>query len=80
MRNHNQMQLFRDIIDDCGFLDLGFVGSDFTWRKHFDDGTLIWERLDKGIANSSRFLKFPSTRVNSLSCTSSNHLPLFINP
>lgn len=39
VRNHNQMQLFRDIIDECGILDWGFAGPDFTWSKHFDDGT-----------------------------------------
>ena len=27
IRHHHQIQLFRDIIDECGFLDLGFTGS-----------------------------------------------------
>ena len=27
---HSQMQAFRDILDKCGFMDLGFVGSKFT--------------------------------------------------
>ena len=26
-RNQNQIQLFRDTINECGFLDLGFVGT-----------------------------------------------------
>lgn len=26
-RSHAQMQLFRDVIDECGFIDLGFIGS-----------------------------------------------------
>ena len=30
-KNQNQMQLFRNIIDECGFLHLGFVGWKFTW-------------------------------------------------
>lgn len=29
-RSHNQMQLFREAIDECGFIDLGYVGSQFT--------------------------------------------------
>ena len=29
-RPHNQMQSFRDVIDECGFMDLGYVGSKFT--------------------------------------------------
>ena len=26
-----QMQLFRAVNDECGFLDLGFVGSPYIW-------------------------------------------------
>ena len=37
----NQMQLFRDVIDECGFMDLGFVGPKFTWSIHFEDGCSI---------------------------------------
>ena len=43
MRSHNQMQQFQDVIDKCGFIDLGFKGSKFTWSKHFTDGQSIWE-------------------------------------
>ena len=41
-RSQAQMQLFRDVIDECGFLDLGYVGEQFTWRKHFTDGHSLW--------------------------------------
>ena len=39
-RPYNQMQAFRDILDECGFMDLGFVGSKFTWHKHFENFTV----------------------------------------
>lgn len=47
IRPHNQMQAFRDVLDFCGFVDLGFTGPKFTWhsRRH---GQLIWERLNRG--------------------------------
>ena len=80
LRSHNQMQLFRDIIDECGFMDLGFIGPKFTWCKHIDNGHSIWERLDQGLATNSWFLRYPGTRVSHLPCLSSNHCPLFINP
>ena len=73
------MQLFRDVLDECGFLDLGFVGNRFTWSKHFTDGHFIWERLDRGVVNASWFLKFPGTIVHHLHCTSSDHMPLYMN-
>lgn len=48
---HSQMQLFQDILDECGFMDMGFVSSQFTWHKHFVDYT-VWERLDRAVATT----------------------------
>ena len=58
---------------------MGFVRSKYTWSKHFDNGVSIWERLDRGMANNSWFLKFPGAKVHHLSCNTSDHLPLFFN-
>ena len=41
-RPHIQMQAFRDVLDECDFMDLGFKGFPFTWHKHLD-GYTIWE-------------------------------------
>ena len=41
LRSHNQIQLFREVIDECSFMDMGFVGSKYTWSKHFDNGGLF---------------------------------------
>ena len=46
MHNHNQMQLFRNVIDECDFLDLGFVRKKIAWSRHFVNGHSIWESLD----------------------------------
>ncbi|XP_075645287.1 uncharacterized protein LOC142616293 [Castanea sativa] len=79
-RNQSQMQLFREIIGDCGFIDLSFVGSPFTWRKHSADGHFIWERLDRGLANNDWFLKFLGLKVHHLHSDTSDHSPLWITP
>ena len=76
--SHTQMQLFREVIDYCGFMELGFEGSKYTWSRHFENGNSIWERLDKCLATSSWFLKFPGTKVHHLRCDSSDHIPLHI--
>lgn len=47
LQSHNQMQSFRDIIDEGSFMDLGFIGPKFTWCNNFDNGHSIWERLDQ---------------------------------
>lgn len=72
------MQQYREVLDECGFMDLGFVGPKFTWARHFDNGNSIWERLDRGLATNDWFLKFPSTRVHHLQCDSSDHIPIHI--
>ena len=79
IRSNNQMQLFKDVLDECGFMDLGFVSPKFTWNRHFEDGRSIWERLDRGLANNAWFQKFPGSRVHHLRCDSLDHVPLFIN-
>ena len=54
----------------CSFMDLDFMGPKITWSTHFENGNLIWEMLDRGMATNSWFLKFPSTRVHHLRCVS----------
>ena len=64
-RSHNLMQSFREALDDCGFIDLGFLGPDFTWHGK-RRGELVWERLDRGVANYEQ--RFPTGRVHHLHC------------
>ena len=78
-RSFHQMQRFRDVIDECGLMDLGFVGPSYMWSKQFDSGQSIWERLDQGLATNDWFLKFLGTKIHHLHCYSSDHLLLFIN-
>ncbi|XP_075665213.1 uncharacterized protein LOC142634846 [Castanea sativa] len=78
-RPHYQMQQFREVIDECGFMDLGFEGSKFTWSKHFENGSSIWERLDRCLVTNSWFMKFAGSRVFHLTCTSSDHVPILIS-
>ena len=58
-RAHNLMQAFRDVFDHCGFVDLGYSGLDFTWHGR-RRGELIWERLDRGVANYEWLARFPT--------------------
>ena len=72
------MQNFRDVLDHCGFVDLGFSGPDFTWHdKRRGEG--IWERLDRGIANYEWLTRFPTGRVKHLNCFTSDHWPLLLS-
>jgi len=74
---HNQMQAFRDVLDTCGFVDLGFTGLEFTWQGN-RHGHVIWERLDRGVANYDWMAKFPTTIVRHLNCVASDHRPILL--
>ncbi|XP_075663185.1 uncharacterized protein LOC142632713 [Castanea sativa] len=79
IRRHNQMQSFREVIDKCGFMHLGYIDPKYTWCRHYENGNSIWEQLDKGLATNSWFLKFLGSMVHHLQCDLSNHCPLLIN-
>ena len=72
------MQEFRDVLDDCGFRDLGFEGGKFTWCNGHHDGFTIWERLDRAVATMDWLDKFPTTKVVHLECGSSDHKSIVI--
>lgn len=73
------MQPFRDILDKCGFMDLGFVCFPFTWHKHYT-GYKVWERLDWAVATNEWFSMFPGTQIHHLDVTTSDHKALWITP
>jgi hypothetical protein len=64
-RSKNQMQRFRDVLDDCRFLDLDFTGSSFTWTNN-RTGDMTWERLNRAVATPEWLLQFPTVRVHHL--------------
>ena len=72
--------LFRDFINTCGLIDLGFHGSKFNWTNK----NLIWrqnikERLDRGLGNIEWKILFPRSEIHHLPHTKSNHYPILLN-
>ena len=72
------MEAFRDVLDECEFKDLGFMGGKYTWYKGMGGGNIIWERLDRAVATTDWLDMFPATKVVHLECGSSDHKPLII--
>lgn len=77
-RAHNLMESFREVLDVCGFVDLGYSGSDFTWKGR-RRGEMIWERLDRGVANYQWWTKFPTRRVGHLNYFTLDHRPILLS-
>ncbi|KAI8004106.1 hypothetical protein LOK49_LG08G01486 [Camellia lanceoleosa] len=78
VRHHRQIDAFRSTVNDCGLVDLGYVGAKFTWCNHRQDG-LVRERLDCGLAIATWMRAFPHARVLHLVCTTSDHVPIFLD-
>lgn len=79
-RSHTQMQLFKEEVDAYGFMDLGYSGSKYTWSKHFANGRLIWERLDRAFCTNEWLQLFAGTKAHHLTCTTFDHIPIWIVP
>ena len=72
------MATFRVTIDDCEFLDLGYIGAPFTWYNNKDELAIIWARLNRAMATVDWVDKFQSSQVQHLYRDSSYHCPLLI--
>ena len=78
IRLERQMQEFRDAIDYCGFIDLGFVGEPFTWCNNRLGSATIWERLDRGLAMAEWLSMFPNASIHHIDNDTSDHCPLWL--
>lgn len=72
-RSETQMRGFREVVGYADLIDLGFVGSKFTWSNKY---TKI--RLDRAFATSSWSDIFPQTRVKVLPPSAFDHAPLVL--
>ncbi|TXG53035.1 hypothetical protein EZV62_022204 [Acer yangbiense] len=50
-KSFSDMYNFRQTIDDCNLIDLGFTRPKYTWNNKRDGSNNIQERLDKFLAN-----------------------------
>lgn len=81
-RDANQMESFRNALDNCELRDLGFIGQRFTWcnGRIGDQRTLV--RLDCMVANNRWIELFQQDKVYHMSMSSSDHclLALYLAP
>ena len=80
LRPYGQMESFKQVLDECNLLDLGYMGNKFTWSKSFPNGGMVWERLDRVVSTVEWLDLFLVTKVQTLSCVTSDHSPILILP
>ncbi|KAK4482042.1 hypothetical protein RD792_012965 [Penstemon davidsonii] len=67
---------FKEMIDNCGLIDLGFRGPKFTWWNSREGMARIRERIDRSMVNTDWQRLFPNSLVIHLPRTHSDHHPI----
>lgn len=71
---------FKQALEDCDLLDLGFTGDVFTWRNnHHNSDDYIKERLDRAVANGDWRARFLCVAVHNGDPYHSDHRPIIIS-
>ncbi|KAA3472533.1 reverse transcriptase [Gossypium australe] len=78
-REERKMAAFREALDECQLVDMGFQGTWFTWERRNLPETNIKERLDRGVINEKWMNLFPGGNVRHLTHSISDHCPLLIH-
>ena len=78
-RSATPMKAFREVLDEAGLKDLGYVGRKFTWKGRHQGGFVL-EHLDRAIANNQWLSQNPTTKVQHLHSNSSDHQAIIVKP
>ena len=70
--------LFKECLDKCNMIDIGFSGPRFTWTNKREFQALIQERIDRVFVNPNWCLLYPEARVVHLTRCHSNHCPILL--
>ena len=74
----SRAKAFRDCLDHCGLIDMGAMGSFFTWKRCVQGQNPMLKRLDRVVADFPWRLLFPNACVEALPRLHSDHCPLFL--
>ncbi|CAM8926103.1 unnamed protein product [Rhodiola kirilowii] len=73
------MEHFRDVLLDCGLMDLGYKGSKFTFSNKRQGMEEVRSRLDRAVGDDLWVNKFPNASIKHLVSHRSDHCPLLLN-
>ena len=74
----NGALLFKECLDACSMIDLGFSRPRFTWTNRREIQALIQERIDRFFVNSHLCLMYPEAQVVHLTRCHSDHAPVLM--
>lgn len=74
----NQSLLFKECLDRCRMVDLGFLGPRYTWTNKRDSNNLILERIDRFFMNPKWCMLHPEAKITHLPRCHSDHCPVLL--
>ena len=79
LRPTRQMDRFCSVIHHCGFTDLGYTGSPYTWSRNHPIEGRTYIRLDRALATMAWKSLFQGTTVQHIPMSTSDHSMLAVN-
>ncbi|KAL9667410.1 hypothetical protein QQ045_001767 [Rhodiola kirilowii] len=73
------MEHFREVLMDCGLMDLGYKGSKYTYSNRRQGSEEVASRLDRAVGDDLWVDKFPNATIEHLISHRSDHCPLLLN-
>lgn len=79
--SNNRTSFFKDCLDICGMIDLGFKGCKYTWtnKRYKNINSFIFKRLDRCVANTCWINHFLEATVRHRPRTKSDHCPMLLS-
>ncbi|XP_023881794.1 uncharacterized protein LOC111994169 [Quercus suber] len=74
----NRSLAFKECLDWCSMVDMGFSGPRFTWTNKRDINNLILERIDRFFMNPEWCVLYPDAKVTHLPRCHSDHCPVLM--
>ncbi|KAK0608671.1 hypothetical protein LWI29_034165 [Acer saccharum] len=79
IRSNTAMSSFREAVDDCALIDMGYVGNKYTWSNRQFKGDLIQERIDRAFCCLEWRKTFPDAIVLHKAWMGSDHKAIIID-
>ncbi|XP_071678431.1 uncharacterized protein [Lolium perenne] len=77
-RSNTQIQAFRETVDVCQLMDLGYTGTPWTFEKKVAGGSYCRVHLDRALATSSRCERYPLAALQHLTAVASDHSAILL--
>lgn len=69
---------FKDCLDLCSMVNMGFSGPRYTWTNKWDVSNLILERIERFFMNPDWCVLYPDAKVTHLPRCHSDHCPVLM--